>query len=98
MTGPDGRKNTPFGGEYREIVPNRKIVYDNGFEQPGAERMVVTVMFAEQGGKTTLSIHTLFASVAMKKLHMGAGYERGVNSGLDQLVEVVAALLAKERS
>ena len=26
MTGPDGKQNTPFGGEYLEIVPNRKIV------------------------------------------------------------------------
>ena len=26
MTGPSGKQNTPFGGEYLEIVPNRKIV------------------------------------------------------------------------
>ena len=24
MTGPSGKQNTPFGGEYREIVPNRE--------------------------------------------------------------------------
>ena len=38
MTGPDGKQNTPFGGEYLEIVPNRKIVYDNAFELPDAPR------------------------------------------------------------
>lgn len=92
MTGPGGEKNTPFGGEYLEIVPNRKIVYDNGFELPGAERMVVTVTFEEQAEKTTLTIHTLFASIAMKQAHLGGGYEQGVGSGLDQLADVVRDL------
>ena len=80
MTGPDGKQNTPFGGEYREIVPNRKIVYDNAFELPGAEPMIVTVPFDEKGGKTTLTIHTLFASVAMRDAHVGGGYEQGFGS------------------
>lgn len=95
MTGPGGEKNTPFGGEYLEIVPDRKIVYDNGFEEPGAERMIVTITFDEQGGKTTLNIHTLFGSVAMKDLHVGAGYQAGVDSGLDQLAELVAEMAAR---
>ena len=58
-------------------MPNRKIVYDNGFESPGAERMVVTVTFDEKGGKTTLTISTLFGSVAMKNEHMGHGLRAG---------------------
>jgi uncharacterized protein YndB with AHSA1/START domain len=98
MTGPSGKQNTPFGGEYLEIVPNRKIVYDNGFETPGAERMIVTVTFDERAGKTTLTMHTLFASVAMKALHVGGGFVQGTGSGLDQLADVVADLGAGERS
>lgn len=98
MTGPSGEQNTPFGGEYLEIMPNRKIVYDNGFETPGAERMIVTVAFDEKDEKTTLTIHTLFASVAMKHLHVGGGYEMGTNSGLDQLADLVAAMRKKERA
>lgn len=89
MTGPDGRPNTPFGGKYREIVPNRKIVFDNGFETPGAERMVVTVIFEEADGKTTLTHHTLFASEAMKQRHTSGGYVKGVGAGFDQLAELV---------
>ena len=98
MTGPDGRQNTPFGGAYLEIVPNRKIVYDNAFETPGAQKMIVTITYDETGGKTTLTIHTLFASAAMKKKHLGAGYEQGVGSGLDQLAGVVAGMRARELS
>jgi uncharacterized protein YndB with AHSA1/START domain len=96
MTGPDGRRGTPFGGEYLEIVPTRKIVYDNGFETPGAEKMIVTITFDEKDGKTTLIIHTLFGSVAMKNKHVSGGYEQGVGSGIDQLVELVAELRAKD--
>ena len=32
MTGPGGEQQTPFGGEYLEIVPDRRIVFSNGFE------------------------------------------------------------------
>jgi uncharacterized protein YndB with AHSA1/START domain len=92
MTGPEGQTNTPFGGHYLEIVPNRKIVYDNGFESPGAGRMIVTVTFDEQGDQTTLVIHTLFDSIAMKNAHVGGGFEEGTGSGLDQLAELVAEM------
>ncbi len=98
MTGPDGQQGMPFGGEYLEIVPDRKIVYDDSFEAPGSEKMVVTVTFEEDAGRTTLTIHTLFGSVAMKQAHMGAGYEQGVGSGLDQLADLVAGMHAKEQS
>jgi uncharacterized protein YndB with AHSA1/START domain len=94
MTGPDGKQNTPFGGEYLDIVLDEKIVYDNGFELPDAERMVVTVTFVEKAGKTTLTIRTVFASVAMKELHVGGGFVQGVGSGLDQLADLVAAMEA----
>ncbi len=96
MTGPSGKQNTPFGGTYREIIQNRKIVYDNGFETEGAGRMVVTVSFDEQGGQTTLTLHTVFESIAMYRSHMSRGFEQGTNSGLDQLGALVAAMAAQE--
>ena len=98
MTGASGEQNTPFGGTYLEIVPNRKIVYDNAFEELGAERMVVTVTFEERGNRTKLCMRTLFASVAMRNEHVGGGFVEGVGSGLDQLAEVVTGLRAEEMS
>ena len=92
MTGPDGKQMIPFGGEYLEVLPNERIAYSNAFEQPGAETMVVTVTFVEKGGKTTLTIHTLFGSIAMKNEHLARGYEVGVGSGLDQLAALVAKM------
>ncbi|MDB5377809.1 MAG: ATPase [Rubritepida sp.] len=92
MTGPSGVQNTPFGGTYLEIVPNERIVFDNTFEAPGAETMVMTFRFDEANGRTRLTHHTLFASPAMKAAHLGAGFEVGTNSGLDQLGDVLRAM------
>ncbi len=98
LTGPDGQQHTPFGGEYLEIVPNRKIVYTGAFETPDAETMIVTITFDEdeKSGQTMLTIHTLFASVAMKHAHLGMGYAQGWGSMLDQLADVVAEMRAKD--
>jgi len=96
MTGSSGIQNTPFGGQYLEIQPNRKIVYDNAFEEPGSPKMIVTVTFEDAGGRTTLTISTLFESLAMKTEYLGLGFERGFGSGLDQLADVAGELRRKE--
>ena len=92
MTGPDGNQNTPFGGTYIEIVPNRKLVFDNAFDDPGSEKMIMTVTFEEKDGRTTLIHHTLFATIAMKKAYTEMGFVQGTNSAFDQLTDVVAAM------
>ena len=96
MTGSNGVQNTPFGGTYLEIVPNRRIVFDNKFEAPGSQTMVMTVTFEEKNGRTKLIHHTLFESVAMKNEYVGLGIEEGINSGFDQLEDVVAGLQRQE--
>lgn len=97
MTGPNGKQMTPFGGEYLEIVPNRKIVFTDAFELPGAEEMVMHVTFDEKDGKTTVTVRTVFANLAQKATHVGAGIVEGLGLGLDQLGQVAADLLARER-
>jgi hypothetical protein len=54
--------------------------------------MIMTVTFEETGGKTKL---TLFASVAMRDLHVGHGFEQGTSSAFDQLAELVAQRKAR---
>jgi uncharacterized protein YndB with AHSA1/START domain len=96
MTSDEGEAGPPFGGTYREIVPNRRIVYDNGFEAPGSPRFHVTVLFEEFDGRTTLTVTTLFDSVAMKDEYLGVGMAEGMQSGFDQLADVVEDLKAWE--
>ena len=93
MTGPSGVQNEPFGGTYLEIVPDRKIVYDNGFNFE--KIMVVTVTFDEADGKTRLTMHTVFATDEIAKMHIGGGFEAGTKSGLDQLEDLAADLASR---
>jgi uncharacterized protein YndB with AHSA1/START domain len=95
MTGPNGEAGPPFGGTYREIVPHSRIVYDNGFEEMDDGRMLVTVTFDALDGKTTLTIATLFDSVARKQDYAARGYVEGTQSALDNMDELVAALEAR---
>ena len=100
MTGPDGVQGPPFGGTYLDFVPQSRIVYDNAFEDgtggamnlQHAGRMVMTVTFDEAGGKTTITVSTLFASVAMKEEFLGVGMLNGMASGFDQLEGVARGL------
>jgi uncharacterized protein YndB with AHSA1/START domain len=96
MTGPSGVQNGPFGGEYLEIIPNRKIVFTNAFESPEpgvtSGTMVMTITFEEKNGKTTMRWHTLFESVAQFKDHVGHGMSAGINLGFDQLETLLASL------
>ena len=93
MTGPDGVQNTPFGGEYREIVPNEKIVFTDRFELPDAAELVMTVTFDEHDGKTTQTVTTIFPTAEVKEEHVAMGMEAGFNSSFDQLAGVVAQLM-----
>ena len=51
-----------FGGTYKEIVPNKKLVFtfawDNDGPSAGIETLV-TIVFKEQNGKTTQIFHQL---------------------------------------
>jgi uncharacterized protein YndB with AHSA1/START domain len=96
MTSDEGEVGPPFGGTYREIVPNRKIVYDNGFEAPGSGRFLVSILFEEFDGRTTMTVSTVFDTVAMKDEYLGLGMAEGMQSGFDQLVEVVEDLKSWE--
>jgi uncharacterized protein YndB with AHSA1/START domain len=97
MTGPDGVQGPPFGGTYLDIEPSTRIVYDNAFEDAkggdmnlqNAGTMIMTTTLMEHNGATTITVSTLFASVAMKDEYLGVGMTEGILSGFDQL-EIVA--------
>lgn len=97
LTGPDRRQGPPFGGEYLDIVPHERIQYDNGFEMPGAEKMIVTITLQEQGGTTVLTMRTLFSTVAARNEHLQLGFAQGVGSGFDNLVAYLEELRRNDR-
>jgi uncharacterized protein YndB with AHSA1/START domain len=74
MRAPDGREYCKRG-VYREIVEPQRLVFtyvdEDAEGNPGPESLV-TVTFAELGGKTRLVLHqAFFASVAERDAHQG---------------------------
>jgi len=103
MTGPDGVDGPPFGGQFLDIVPDRRIVFTDGFEdgtggamnlKTAGGQMVFTTTFDERDGVTTVTVSILFGSVAMKDEFLGVGMREGIESGLDQWEGVARELAA----
>jgi uncharacterized protein YndB with AHSA1/START domain len=82
-----------FHGEFREIVPDERIVSTEVYEGfPGAEA-VNTLTLAEADGRTTLSILAQHATREHRDAHINSGMEDGLQDALD-LAEQVAVSLA----
>lgn len=60
-----------FGGTFREIRPDEKIVMSFAWDEEDAQETTITVTLAEREGKTVQSFHqTPFASVASRDGHL----------------------------
>jgi uncharacterized protein YndB with AHSA1/START domain len=67
MHGPDGTDN-PNLVVFREIVPPSRLVYENGWDLPGAPLdFVVVVTLLPEGKRTRFSIHMTFRDAAAMK-------------------------------
>jgi uncharacterized protein YndB with AHSA1/START domain len=68
-----------MGGVYREIVPDRRLVFtfawDEGPDEPGLQTLV-TVTFSERDGKTIQTFHQApFVDEASRDSHIGGWNE-----------------------
>ena len=95
MQTPDGME-VGFHGEYREVVPNERIVSTEIFEglPPGVpvEESVNTATFVEERGRTTLTILVEHSSKEMRDMHIESGMEDGLQDALDMLEQVAVEL------
>ncbi|MFL5447676.1 MAG: SRPBCC family protein [Gemmatimonadales bacterium] len=88
----DGGLEVAFHGEYREIVPNERLVSTEVFElMPDAEA-VDTLTLAEQDGRTTLTLLVQHQTKAHRDAHVESGMEAGLQDALDLLEQVAMAL------
>jgi uncharacterized protein YndB with AHSA1/START domain len=88
----DDGSEAAFRGEYREIIPNERIVSTEVYEGlPGAQALN-TVTFAEEDGRTTLTVLIEHASKEVRDAHLGSGMEAGMQEALDLLEGVVLSL------
>ena len=88
----DGGFEVGFHGEYREIVPNERIVSTEVYEgMPDAEA-VNTATFTETDGRTTVTILVQHASKEHRDAHIESGMEAGLQDALDLLEQVAISL------
>ena len=97
MVTPEGFE-VGFHGEYREIVPDEKIVSTEVYEgvpQPedGPEQGTLnTAMFAEADGRTTLTILVEAPSKEVRDAIIESGMEAGLQDALDLLERTAVSL------
>lgn len=89
-----GEYEIAFHGEYREIVPNEKIVYTEVYEQAEdpSGSVLNTVTFTENNGRTTLTLHTETGSREIRDLIINSGMESGMQEQMDALEAIAANL------
>jgi uncharacterized protein YndB with AHSA1/START domain len=84
-----------FHGEYREIVPNERIVSTEVYEMPEApdgEGTLNTATFSEVDGRTTLTILVQAPSKEVRDAIIDSGMEAGLQDALDLLEQVAVSL------
>ena len=94
MVADDGSE-VAFHGEYREIVPNERIVTTEIFEgapESDGEAPLNIVTFTEAGGRTTLTLVVQCASQEVRDLIINSGMEAGMQEGMDLLEQVAISL------
>ena len=81
-----------FHGEYREIVPNERLVSTEVYEGfPDAEALD-TLTLTEEDGRTTMAILVQHSSKAHRDAHIDSGMEGGMQEAMDLLEQVAVSL------
>lgn len=87
-----------FHGEYREIVPNERIVTTEVFEMPGAPALAAAdeplniVTFTEVDGHTELSLLVQTSNKELRDLILNSGMESGMQQQMDVLEQLAMSL------
>ena len=81
-----------FHGEYREIVPNERIVTTEVFEGMPDAQAVDIITFTEVDGRTTLTMLVQHTSKEDRDAHINSGMEGGMQEAMDALEQVAISL------
>jgi uncharacterized protein YndB with AHSA1/START domain len=90
----DGGLEVAFHGEYREIIPNERIVSTEIYEgvpDPG-EGTLNTATFSEADGRTSLTILVQAPSKEVRDAIIDSGMEDGMQDAMDLLEQVAVSL------
>ena len=92
----DGGVEVGFHGEYREIVPNERIVstevYEGMPEGAPEEGTLNTATFSEVDGRTSLTVLVQAPSKELRDAIIDSGMEAGMQDAMDLLEQVAISL------
>jgi uncharacterized protein YndB with AHSA1/START domain len=92
----DGGFEVAFHGEYRELIPNERIVHTEIFEGApggGEEGVLVTLTFTEKDGRTTVTSLTETENREVRDAIIDSGMEAGMQDAMDLLEQVAVSLI-----
>lgn len=81
-----------FHGEYLEIDRPNRLVFTEIYDPYPDGGSLVTAVFAEEGGKTRLTLTARYPSLEVRDFVMSTGMERGAALSYDRLEDLVARL------
>jgi uncharacterized protein YndB with AHSA1/START domain len=85
-----------FHGEYREVVPNERIVHTEVFEGvPGGDEdpAMVTITLTENDGCTTVTQLMQVSNKETRDMIINTGMEAGLQDALDLLEQLAVSLI-----
>jgi uncharacterized protein YndB with AHSA1/START domain len=93
----EGGYEVAFHGEYREIVPNERIVTTEVYEgmppeAAGAQPPLNIVTFTEADGRTTLTLLVQTTSKEVRDMIIDSGMEVGMQEQMDLLEQLAITL------
>ena len=94
----EGGFEVAFHGEYREIVPNERIVMTEVYEAPETQALpeadapLNIVSFTEVDGRTTLTLLVQTTGKELRDTIINSGMEAGMQEGMDLLEQVAVSL------
>ena len=91
----EGGFEVGFHGEYREIVPNERIVSTEVYEgipDAEAEAALNTLTLTEVDGRTTLTVLVEHRNKEGRDAHINSGMEAGMQDAMDLLEQVAISL------
>jgi uncharacterized protein YndB with AHSA1/START domain len=81
-----------FNGEFREIVPNERIVNTEVYEAMPGDGVLNTVTLTETDGRTRLELLTECGSKEVRDAIIASGMEGGMQEQMDLLEELAASM------
>ena len=91
-----GGYEVAFHGEYREIVPNERIVttevYEGAEPLPEGDEVLNVITFTEVGGRTLLELLVKTPSKEIRDVIVDSGMEGGLQEQMQILDELLPAL------